>query len=172
MKKEKKPKEKKVKKRDGRNPIEIDWVQVQLYARAGCTGKEIAAAIGMHHDHFYRVVQKQWGEPWVKWGEKYDEIGKAELRLAQHKKAVEKLNTIMLIWMGKQRLNQYDRAALNVTQNDICLENLTLEQLKALQNNPTIDLNVLNTLSDTEKEILETEAIEHVEFAAAISNRD
>jgi len=146
----------------GREPRPIDWEYVNRLAEAGSSGREIAATIGVSSETLYERTFKEHRINWASYCQKYDEKGKAALRLAQHDKAIKKQNVIMLIWLGKQRLNQYDRAALNITQNEINLEDLTLEELKLLHANPN-----LNLIGQKEiKALGNIEVIEDVEFTS------
>jgi len=79
---------------------DIDERQVRELALIHCTYKEMAAVIGCHvdtlRDRFSNVIEEG------------RESGKTSLRRAQFKAAL-KGNSRMLIWLGKQYLEQSER---------------------------------------------------------------
>ncbi len=86
----------------GRPRIEIDYEQTEKLSSILCTQAEIAAVIGVslstleHDQKFLRIHQKGL------------EIGRASVRRMQYKSA-EGGNPTMLIWLGKQYLDQKDQ---------------------------------------------------------------
>lgn len=94
----------------GRKKIEIDWKQVEELAAIMCTQIEIAAVLGISTKTLQRS-KKFW--------EVYDrgrEKAKTSLRRAQFKKAMDG-NTTMLIWLGKQYLEQREKTD-NINKNE------------------------------------------------------
>ncbi len=83
----------------------IDWSKVDEQLEAGATGTEIAAQLGVHEDTLYRHVQREKGVAFAAYRAQKRAKGDSALRLAQHKCALDG-NTTMLIWLGKQRLEQ------------------------------------------------------------------
>lgn len=88
----------------GRPKLEIDAKQVELLASAFCTDKEIAAKLGCSSDTLTRNYADA-----LKKGR---ESAKCNLRALQWRSA-NKGSVPMLIWLGKQYLNQRDRLDLN-----------------------------------------------------------
>ncbi len=90
----------------GRRKRELDYEVIEKLAAIQCADKEIAAWIGMTPEHFClrKKKDKELGEAMTRGREK----GKISLRRMQWKKA-EGGNTAMLIFLGKQYLEQFDR---------------------------------------------------------------
>jgi hypothetical protein len=92
----------------GRKKINIDWDKVDSYLKAQCSGPGIAAILGVHENTLYNrcLIDKN-----VDFGA-YAAIKKGEgreiLRAKQFKTAMDGDKT-MLIWLGKQYLEQSDK---------------------------------------------------------------
>jgi len=84
----------------GRPPLDIDGDKVEALARIHCTYMEIAAVLKCSDDTLKRRFADRI--------EKGREVGKSSLRRAQFTKALAG-NPTMLIWLGKQHLEQQDR---------------------------------------------------------------
>ena len=88
-----------------RKRIEVDPEQVRALARLGCTWDEIAGVLKIARGTFtVRMKEK-------KYRDAYDQgvaEGDVSLRRAQYDSAM-KGKTGMLVWLGKNRLNQTDR---------------------------------------------------------------
>jgi hypothetical protein len=98
----------------------IDWKVVDQLLMAGCLGTEIAANFDMHPDTFYNRVEQQYGMGFTAYCSEKRSKGDSLLRAKQFEKALEKDNT-MLIWLGKQRLQQKEpesRDAMQITIED------------------------------------------------------
>lgn len=89
----------------GRPQKPIEWDVVDQLLMAGCTGTEVAANFNIYPDTLYRRVQEEFAITFTEYAAKYEEKGKALIKLKQFEKALEKDNTL-LIWVGKQRLGQ------------------------------------------------------------------
>jgi hypothetical protein len=85
----------------GRNPLPIDGKQVEALAAILCTNEEIAAVLGCTHE----TIANRFREELDRGREK----GRASLRRAQWA-AAQKGNPAMLIWLGKQWLEQKEPA--------------------------------------------------------------
>ena len=88
-----------------RKKIEIDADQLRTFARLGCTWEEIAGALRISKGTFVARMQEK------KYREAYDQgiaEGDVSLRRAQYEQAM-KGKSAMLVWLGKNRLNQTDR---------------------------------------------------------------
>jgi hypothetical protein len=85
-------------KKVGRPRLNIDAETVRKLARLHCTMQEMADFFGCHRetlrDNFSSEIAKGRSE------------GNISLRRKQWQIAVEKGNTVMLIWLGKQMLGQ------------------------------------------------------------------
>jgi len=92
----------------GRGAKEIDWAKVDQLLIAGCLGTEIAPHFDMHHDTFYRKVEKRYGVSFTVYSSQKKSKGESLLRAKQYEKALKGDNTL-LIWLGKNRLKQRER---------------------------------------------------------------
>ena len=102
----------------GRPLKEIDERQVRELASIQCTMEEIAAVCGCHidtlRDRFSNIIKDA------------REEGKASLRRMQYLKAKEG-NATMLIWLGKQLLDQRDKQEVHaeVRTGDINIDDVS-----------------------------------------------
>jgi hypothetical protein len=105
---EKKPEEKNP---GGRPKKEINYDTVEKLARIMCTQEEIAAVL----DISVRTLQRD--EEFCRIYKKGQELGKASLRRSQYNLAMSG-NATMLVWLGKQLLDQSDKQTheVDVTQ--------------------------------------------------------
>lgn len=117
-----------------RPEISIDWQRVDELLEAGCPGTEIAAHIGMHRETFYDRVVKKFNVSFSDYSAQKKAKGDSLLREAQFKKAVKKLDNGMLVWLGKQRLNQRENVIDNeATEETNKLYQHVIDQLTSLQ---------------------------------------
>lgn len=117
----------------------IDWDQVGKLAEAGAKGVEICGHLGINESTLYRKCQEDHNMHWSEWRLSKFQKGNSLLKAKQMQVAMSG-NVTMLIWLGKQRLEQGDKhneseGALNVTvvnfnnkdsnsQEEIVLEDL------------------------------------------------
>lgn len=94
----------------GRPEIPIDWNKLDELLEQGCNGVQCAAVFGMHADTLCRRCFNEKGIIFTDYAAKKREKGNSSLHAAQYKVAV-KGNVPMLIWLGKQRLDQKDTPA-------------------------------------------------------------
>jgi hypothetical protein len=93
----------------------IDWVKVNKYLQAQCDGTGIAGLLGISADTLYRACQEDHKMGFAEYSAQKKGEGKELLRAKQFSIAMEGDKT-MLVWLGKQYLNQKDRNEL--TGND------------------------------------------------------
>jgi AraC-like DNA-binding protein len=93
----------------------INWQQVDLLCQIQCTGEEISSVLGMHYDTLQRACKRDFKVTFAEYSEQKRNAGNASLRRAQWK-AANAGNTAMLIWLGKQHLNQSDNLAQTAIQ--------------------------------------------------------
>ena len=95
----------------------IDTKQVEKLASFGCTNIEIGSFFGCSPD----LIEKSYSEYLIKGRDK----GKIRLRQLQWRAAEQGSHT-MLIWLGKQILNQSDKKELELTKpiSEICFDEL------------------------------------------------
>jgi hypothetical protein len=105
---EKEKKDKKKYRNGGRKYKFIDWDKVDRFLEAGCSGVEIAAYIGVFYSTLYDrcVIDKNMS--WTEYSQNKKAKGESMLRAKQFEIAM-KGDKAMLVWLGKNRLNQSDR---------------------------------------------------------------
>ena len=94
----------------GRPAAIIDWKKVDRLLEAQCTATSIAARQGICVDTLYRRCQTDNKVDFAAYCQQKKESGEALLREQQFALAM-KGNLGMLIWLGKQHLNQKERSA-------------------------------------------------------------
>jgi len=121
----------------GRKLKHIDWAVVEDNLKHCSTQREIAGILGVSDQTLMDKCREDHGMPWNEYVRPFYGYAASRLRRAQFDKAIEG-NPALLIWLGKQWLNQFDRQAVAVQQNvDIDIKGLTDEQLKMLQSDPS-----------------------------------
>jgi hypothetical protein len=93
----------------GRPKTEIDWEYVEKLARSHCTGTQIAANIGVHHETLYDRVEAKYGKPYSQFSQEMKQNGISLIKEKQFDKAISGDN-MMLIWVGKNFCEQSDNA--------------------------------------------------------------
>jgi hypothetical protein len=96
----------------GRPKAKIDWLLVDKYLQADCKGVEVAAAIGVAPITLYRNCKRENKVNFEAYLQEKKAHGNTMLRVKQFQLALAGDKT-MLIWLGKQRLNQTDRQAID-----------------------------------------------------------
>lgn len=99
--------------KDGRPKKHIDWDTFDKLCALHCTAEEIASVLGVSTDTMDRELKKQG----VTFAERYKEkssAGKISLRRRQYEAAM-KGDRVMMIWLGKQWLNQAEKQDINST---------------------------------------------------------
>jgi hypothetical protein len=100
----------------GRKKIEVNWVKVESMAMAGANGKQIAAALGIHYDTLVTACKRDNNSLFSDYLQTKREKGNNLLLAKQYDLAMNG-DRGMLIWLGKQRLNQSDKK--EITQENI-----------------------------------------------------
>jgi hypothetical protein len=88
-----------------RKQKEINWDIVEKRMEAGCNGIEIAAALRIDPDTFYRRFQQHYGKRFVDSSDYFYSGGDSNLKFMQYMKALGG-NINMLTLLGRERLNQ------------------------------------------------------------------
>lgn len=118
-----------------RPEVAINWKIVDDLLIAGCRGKEVAANIGIHEETLYDRVAKEKGKRFTDYSCEKRAKGEALLRAQQYAKALgitKKGDNMMLIWLGKNRLDQSDIRPQNQSVNDKVIgDDLEKAKLKA-----------------------------------------
>jgi hypothetical protein len=100
-----------------RPKIEItdeDWIKIDKMAGIFCTGEEIANIMGFSYDTLERRVKETHGISCADYIRQKSDRGRMSLRRKQYEVAGSG-NVSMLIWLGKQFLNQSDKQDQSVT---------------------------------------------------------
>lgn len=134
----------------GRSEKPVDWNKVENMLMGGSCGREIASHFDMHPSTLYRKVEEKHNMTFTQFSAEKRAKGDSLLRNKQFEKALKGDNTL-LIWLGKNRLNQRD------TQNDLPVTNETvaqfsdlMKQLGKLQNKDQALDSSENSISNTE----------------------
>ena len=98
----------------GRPRVEIDWKEVAKLLQAGCSSREIAGFFGIDRDTLYIRYEQEFGIRYAEFSAQSKRKGDALLRAKQFSLAMDG-NQAMLIWLGKNRLNQTDKKEINGT---------------------------------------------------------
>lgn len=92
----------------GRPRAVIDWAKVDEYLEAGCTGTGIADILGIHPNTLYLACQDEHKCDFSAYSQQKRQSGDDILRKTQFDLA-KAGDGRMLIWLGKQRLDQKDK---------------------------------------------------------------
>ncbi len=135
---------------DGRPGATIDWKKVDDLMVAGCLGTEIAAYFGIHPDTFYRRVEEEKGIGFTPYMQEKRAKGDTILRAAQYDEAVRKRNTTMLVWLGKNKLNQTDKKEINhALASEIKVVNYGEEKAITYQDDNAIEAKVTKVTKES-----------------------
>ncbi|MBC6988956.1 hypothetical protein [Hymenobacter sp. BT491] len=91
-----------------RSATVIDWKTVDRLLKAGCTGVQIAARLGIHPETLYDNCKRDHKTDFSAYSAEKKADGET-LLLEQQMNLAMKGNLGMLIWLGKQRLGQKDK---------------------------------------------------------------
>lgn len=115
--------------------IPIDWVKVDNLLVSGCRGVEIAATIGIHEDTLYSRVKNEKGVQFSAYSAEKRAKGEALLKAQQFAKAMgwsKQGDNMMLIWLGKNRLDQTDSPKQDLSTNETTIDQtLELSKIKS-----------------------------------------
>jgi len=92
----------------GRKVIPIDWGVVDKCLISGSSGVQTAAFIGVSHETLYTRCRKEKGVDFSVYLLAQKQKGNS-LLLGKQLQVALSGNTTMLVWLGKQRLNQTDQ---------------------------------------------------------------
>jgi len=97
-----------------RPQADIDWDIVSEYLEAGCSGAEIAAMLGISAATLYDRCQTDNGLMFSEYSQQKKEKGDLILKKVQFESAIKDKDRTMLIWLGKQRLGQKEKAEQDI----------------------------------------------------------
>lgn len=121
--------------------IKINWEQVDVYLQAGSTGTEVSALFGIHPNTLYERCKLEQNCDFSEYRSQKREKGIARIRLQQFEKAMNG-DTTMLIWLGKNYLDQSEK--------------------RNIESIGVTAINIIHTTVDEHGETLSTETIENV----------
>lgn len=106
--------------------MKIDWEMIARMSAYQCSGPEISGMLDISLETLGKKAKKEHGCTFGEFMQKHRGKGKIKLRRLQWRQA-EKGNITMLIWLGKQYLDQADKKEiqgnsekpLNVTAKDL-----------------------------------------------------
>lgn len=95
--------------------IQVDWQEFDKLCYMQCTATEIAAWFNCSVDTIERRVEESHGVKFAEYFAEKKQHGKISLRRAQFQAATVKGNISMMIWLGKQYLDQRDKQETEIT---------------------------------------------------------
>lgn len=101
--------------------IPIDMKKVDDLLLAGCKGSEVAAYFGVYPDTLYRRIEREKGMNFAAYAAAKRQKGESLLRAQQYAKALgvtKEGDNMMLIWLGKNRLDQTDNVKQDASPQD------------------------------------------------------
>lgn len=117
-------------KNKGGAPLKpIDYPKLAKLCGIHCTGEECASLLDIDYDTLNRTLKLDGHGGFTEYFKRYSAKGKVSLRRKQFTKAVDEGNVPMLIWLGKQYLDQKDQAQSETISTVIVQETLA-EKLK------------------------------------------
>jgi hypothetical protein len=92
----------------GRPTKPIDYTKLDAMCAIHCTGEECAAILGVSYEHLNNQLKRDGNGGFLDYFKIKGSNGKMSLRRKQYDQAMSG-NATMLIWLGKQWLNQSDK---------------------------------------------------------------
>lgn len=113
----------------GRKKIEIDWAEVDKYLQYQCDGVGISGLLGICPHTLYRACERDNKVSFAKYSAQKKSEGKELLRAKQMELALKGDKTL-LVWLGKQYLDQSDKSQSTIKEVDE-FEGKTIEEINA-----------------------------------------
>ena len=137
---------------NGRPEKPIDWKKVDELLEAGCHGTEICPHFDLSPERFYERVKQKYDVSFTIYSQEKKQKGDSCLREVQFKKAL-KGDNMMLVWLGKNRLNQKDSPDQNaVSTNVVAQFQAIMAQITSSQSLPDSALKIAdNNINNAEK---------------------
>jgi hypothetical protein len=88
---------------------QLDYKKLDAMCAIHCTGEECAAILGIDYDTLNRALKRDGNKGFAEYFKQKGASGKMSLRRKQFDHAMSG-NSTMLIWLGKQWLNQVDKS--------------------------------------------------------------
>lgn len=119
----------------GRKKIKIDWNKVDNSLMAGANGVQVSAMLGISFDTLSRRCKEDKKADFADYLRQKREKGNNLLHAKQYELAM-KGDRGMLIWLGKQRLDQSDKETgkqeIEITNKGVDYDRLTDAELRSL----------------------------------------
>jgi len=107
---------KKSKNLGGRPKYQIDYKTLDDLCKIMCTAEEIASILDIDRDTLTAALKRDGHDGFSAYYKKMSSDGKRSLRRVQHEQAL-KGNTTMMVWLGKQYLDQTDKQNIDLNAN-------------------------------------------------------
>jgi len=107
-----------MKNKGGRPKYEIDYKTLDSLCGILCTGEEIASILNIDYDTLNAALKRDKHGGFSEYYKKKSSNGKASLRRRQFKAALDG-NPTMLVWLGKQYLDQSDKTESNINIGEL-----------------------------------------------------
>jgi hypothetical protein len=114
----------------GRPRIEFtdkEWSIVENACKIQCTGEEIASLLEIDYDTMNTRIKERFDVGFSDYIKRFSLSGKTSLRRLQWK-AAEGGNSTMLIWLGKQYLDQSDKQQVTADVTTTSLPNVSIDE--------------------------------------------
>ena len=95
----------------GRAEYKVDYKTLDPLCEIQCTGEECASVLNVDYETLNTALKREGHGGFVDYFKRKSAAGKVSLRRRQYKAAVEDGNPTMLIWLGKQWLDQKEKVA-------------------------------------------------------------
>ena len=120
------------KNKGGRPKYEIDYKTLDGLCAIMCTASEISSILNIDRDTLSAALKRDGHEGFSAYFKRKSSNGRASLRRTQYKVATDG-NPTMLIWMGKQHLDQTDKQSSKIEHSgEIGLVDLTDAELEQI----------------------------------------
>lgn len=96
----------------GRPKLNIDFKTLEKLCSIQCTAEEIAGYFDVSIDTLDRRIKEEYGINFAEYFAQNKSKGKISLRRSQYQAAING-NTTMLVWLGKNWLNQTDKQEIS-----------------------------------------------------------
>lgn len=110
--------EKKKKSNAGRKRYELPILKIDSALEAGANGVQVAAMLGVHPDTLYEYIKRTKKVDFSAYLLEKRQKGNYKLLDAQYKQALQG-DRGLLIWLGKQRLDQSDKKEIKQEFNGL-----------------------------------------------------
>jgi len=106
--------------------IKIDWQKVDKMCAFHCTGEEQASILGIDYDTLNRACKREKKKSFTEYFKQKSAGGKMSLRRKQFTTALDG-NTSMLIWLGKNWLDQRDQPEQDTSSEPQTIQKVQIE---------------------------------------------